>query len=143
MILMDKTMKSCWNGMPNKRTSVSNLCGCAHVHVLAYIQTFFVWIFILLISICIVCYCIFSSICLYMYEYYSHTYMYYIYMYIHIHRERENYAEPIKPLKLVIMSATMRVGDFRNPRLFPSPPPIIKVFMWIYTYLFIFFRKFE
>eukprot|EP01034_Spumella_vulgaris_P001034 gene1034-1376_t len=25
------------------------------------------------------------------------------------------------------MSATMRVTDFQNPRLFPSPPPIIKV----------------
>lgn len=42
-------------------------------------------------------------------------------------QDRALYAEPIQPLKLVIMSATMRVEDFRNPRLFPSPPPIIKV----------------
>ena len=41
--------------------------------------------------------------------------------------ERHLYEVPIQPLKLVIMSATMRVEDFRNPRLFPSPPPIIKV----------------
>jgi hypothetical protein len=41
--------------------------------------------------------------------------------------ERLGYAEPIRPLKLVIMSATLRVQDFANPTLFPSPPPIIKV----------------
>ena len=41
--------------------------------------------------------------------------------------DRHLFEEPIQPLKLVIMSATMRVEDFRNPRLFPSPPPIIKV----------------
>ena len=43
-------------------------------------------------------------------------------------QDRAQYAEPIQPLKLVIMSATMRVDDFRNPRLFPAPPPIIKVY---------------
>ncbi len=33
------------------------------------------------------------------------------------------------PLKLVIMSATLRVEDFtENRRLFPTPPPVIKVF---------------
>jgi hypothetical protein len=42
-------------------------------------------------------------------------------------QDRAQFAEPIQPLKLVIMSATMRVDDFRNPRLFPAPPPIIKV----------------
>jgi ATP-dependent RNA helicase DHX37/DHR1 len=32
------------------------------------------------------------------------------------------------PLKLIVMSATLRVDDFiSNPRLFPSPPPIISV----------------
>ena len=41
--------------------------------------------------------------------------------------ERQDYEEPLKPLKLVIMSATLRVEDFLNPTLFPSPPPIIKV----------------
>lgn len=53
--------------------------------------------------------------------------------------ERDQYAEPLKPLKLVIMSATMRVDDFQNPRLFPAPPPIIKVMwcsaMWCYVML--------
>lgn len=35
---------------------------------------------------------------------------------------------PLKPLKLVIMSATLRVEDFTaNSRLFPSPPPVIRV----------------
>lgn len=32
------------------------------------------------------------------------------------------------PLKLIIMSATLRVDDFaRNPRLFKNPPPLLKV----------------
>lgn len=47
--------------------------------------------------------------------------------------EREHYALPLQPLKLIIMSATMRVNDFQNPRLFPTAlPPIIKV---MYYYL--------
>lgn len=34
---------------------------------------------------------------------------------------------PIKPLKLVIMSATLRVSDFtENRQLFPQPPPLLK-----------------
>jgi len=34
----------------------------------------------------------------------------------------------IYPLKLIIMSATLRVDDFTsNQRLFPIPPPVIKV----------------
>ncbi|KAJ1412834.1 hypothetical protein B484DRAFT_173441 [Ochromonadaceae sp. CCMP2298] len=41
--------------------------------------------------------------------------------------ERSLYAEPLKPLKLIIMSATMRVEDFLNPRLFPTPPPVVRV----------------
>ena len=33
-----------------------------------------------------------------------------------------------KPLKLIIMSATLRVSDFsENPALFKTPPPIINV----------------
>jgi HrpA-like RNA helicase len=42
--------------------------------------------------------------------------------------ERSQYDPPIQPLKLIIMSATMRVNDFKNPRLFPRPPPVIKVY---------------
>ena len=42
--------------------------------------------------------------------------------------EQENCILPLQPLKLIIMSATMRVNDFQNPRLFPERmPPIIKV----------------
>ena len=41
--------------------------------------------------------------------------------------ERGQYAEPLQPLKLVIMSATMRVEDFSTPRLFPAPPPVLRV----------------
>ncbi|KAI1500449.1 helicase associated domain-containing protein [Biscogniauxia marginata] len=34
----------------------------------------------------------------------------------------------IKPLKLIIMSATLRVADLtQNPNLFPTPPPVIEV----------------
>ena len=37
----------------------------------------------------------------------------------------------LKPLKLLIMSATLRVEDFtQNQRLFPKPPPVIKVTLW-------------
>jgi len=36
--------------------------------------------------------------------------------------------EEVTPLKLVIMSATLRVTDFvENVSLFPTPPPVIKV----------------
>ncbi|KAF4617551.1 hypothetical protein D9613_006038 [Agrocybe pediades] len=36
--------------------------------------------------------------------------------------------ENIKPLRLIIMSATLRVSDFaENKTLFPSPPPVINV----------------
>ena len=41
--------------------------------------------------------------------------------------EREGFDPPILPLKLIIMSATLRVEDFCNPTLFPYPPPIITV----------------
>jgi HrpA-like RNA helicase len=35
---------------------------------------------------------------------------------------------PIYPLKLIIMSATLRLHDFtQNSRLFPSPPPVLSV----------------
>ena len=34
----------------------------------------------------------------------------------------------VPPLKLVIMSATLRMEDFaNNAKLFPSPPPVIRV----------------
>ncbi|KAG1691161.1 hypothetical protein DVH05_027236 [Phytophthora capsici] len=42
--------------------------------------------------------------------------------------EKKTADKPIKPLKLVIMSATLRVEDFtQNQRLFPSPPPVLRV----------------
>ncbi|KAL3664978.1 hypothetical protein V7S43_010153 [Phytophthora oleae] len=42
--------------------------------------------------------------------------------------EKKTVEKPIKPLKLVIMSATLRVEDFtQNQRLFPSPPPVLRV----------------
>ncbi|KAG2509571.1 hypothetical protein BBO99_00008864 [Phytophthora kernoviae] len=42
--------------------------------------------------------------------------------------EKETAEKPIKPLKLVIMSATLRVEDFtQNHRLFPTPPPVLRV----------------
>lgn len=33
----------------------------------------------------------------------------------------------IRPLKLIIMSATLRVEDFLQSHIFPSPPPVIQV----------------
>eukprot|EP01105_Mastigella_eilhardi_P022133 TRINITY_DN5427_c0_g1_i1.p1 TRINITY_DN5427_c0_g1~~TRINITY_DN5427_c0_g1_i1.p1 ORF type:complete len:1147 (-),score=286.91 TRINITY_DN5427_c0_g1_i1:12-2945(-) len=49
-----------------------------------------------------------------------------------MHREgkaaKEGDKEPVRPLKLVIMSATLRVEDFTsNRRLFPTPPPVVHV----------------
>ena len=41
--------------------------------------------------------------------------------------DRAGYASPLSPLKLVIMSATLRVADFQGPELFDHPPPVIKV----------------
>ena len=41
--------------------------------------------------------------------------------------ERQFYEEPIAPLKLIIMSATLRIDDFKNPVLFPITPPVINV----------------
>lgn len=38
------------------------------------------------------------------------------------------FGEPIYPLKLIIMSATLRIQDFTaNQRLFATPPPVINV----------------
>lgn len=35
----------------------------------------------------------------------------------------------VLPIRLVIMSATLRVEDFtQNTRLFPKPPPVIEVY---------------
>lgn len=43
-------------------------------------------------------------------------------------QERAEAPKPIQPLKLVIMSATLRVEDFtKNQRLFPTPPPVLRV----------------
>lgn len=40
---------------------------------------------------------------------------------------RRNLTNAAKPLKLVIMSATLRVSDFtENRQLFPQPPPLLK-----------------
>lgn len=41
--------------------------------------------------------------------------------------EKSQYDPPIQPLRLIIMSATMRITDFQNPTLFPIPPPVIRV----------------
>jgi ATP-dependent RNA helicase DHX37/DHR1 len=39
----------------------------------------------------------------------------------------EKFAKTYKPLKLIIMSATLRVSDFReNSRLFSTPPPLVE-----------------
>ncbi|KAJ1923812.1 putative ATP-dependent RNA helicase DHR1 [Tieghemiomyces parasiticus] len=41
---------------------------------------------------------------------------------------RENPTGEVRPLRVIIMSATLRVEDFTgNKRLFPSPPPVIRV----------------
>jgi len=42
-------------------------------------------------------------------------------------QDRERYVPPLQPLKLVIMSATLRVDDFKVPHLFPTPPTLIRV----------------
>lgn len=42
-------------------------------------------------------------------------------------KEKEEYEKPMKPLKLIIMSATMRIEDFQNPVLFKTTPPIVRV----------------
>lgn len=41
--------------------------------------------------------------------------------------QRHLYTAPLPPLKLIIMSATLRVHDFQKPILFPLPPPVISV----------------
>lgn len=42
--------------------------------------------------------------------------------------ERAAAEPPVQPLKLVVMSATLRVEDFtQNERLFPTPPPVLRV----------------
>eukprot|EP01033_Poteriospumella_lacustris_P011225 gene11226-7981_t len=41
--------------------------------------------------------------------------------------EQADFATPLTPLKLIIMSATLRVDDFCQERLFHPLPPIIKV----------------
>lgn len=42
--------------------------------------------------------------------------------------EKKAAKPPLKPLKLIIMSATLRVEDFTaNQRLFPRPPPVLRV----------------
>ena len=42
--------------------------------------------------------------------------------------EQERQPRPLQPLKLIIMSATLRVEDFtKNQGLFPKPPPVLNV----------------
>jgi len=42
--------------------------------------------------------------------------------------EKSKAKPPIKPLRLIIMSATLRVEDFTlNTKMFPKPPPVIRV----------------
>ena len=41
--------------------------------------------------------------------------------------ERERYVPPLRPLKLVVMSATLRVEDFKAPHLFTTEPAVIRV----------------
>ena len=45
-----------------------------------------------------------------------------------LRKEMAEQGSGVPPLKLVIMSATLRVEDFAaNARLFPAPPPVIRV----------------
>lgn len=39
----------------------------------------------------------------------------------------EGSLDAVRPLKLIVMSATLRVEDFLQPRIFPTLPPVIKV----------------
>jgi HrpA-like RNA helicase len=58
--------------------------------------------------------------------------------------DKLNYEEPIAPLKLIIMSATLRIDDFKNPVLFPSiSPPVITVEARQYPVVTHFARKTE
>ena len=42
--------------------------------------------------------------------------------------DRSRYEKPLRPLKLVVMSATLRIDDFLNPTLFPMAlPPVVRV----------------
>lgn len=42
--------------------------------------------------------------------------------------EKIKFEKPIQPLKLIIMSATLKISDFQNPRLFPEKlPPVLNV----------------
>lgn len=43
-------------------------------------------------------------------------------------KKLDNNSKPFYPLKLIIMSATLRVEDFsKNNLLFPIPPPVINI----------------
>ena len=45
-----------------------------------------------------------------------------------MHDETQNESPSVMPLKLIIMSATLRIGDFvDNKKLFRDPPPVINV----------------
>lgn len=42
--------------------------------------------------------------------------------------EKLDFEKPIQPLKIIIMSATLKISDFQNPKLFPEKlPPIVNV----------------
>lgn len=47
---------------------------------------------------------------------------------VKLRQELADEGESIKPLKLIIMSATLRVDDLtKNPTLFPTPPPVLDI----------------
>ena len=55
----------------------------------------------------------------------THTHTHHI-VYLFLHPLSDIQSE--RPLKLIIMSATLRVEDFiSNSHLFPTPPPVISV----------------
>ncbi|KAI0977203.1 DEAH-box RNA helicase [Xylaria arbuscula] len=46
---------------------------------------------------------------------------------VKLREEMANEDPKISPLKLIIMSATLRISDVTNSTLFPSPPPVLNV----------------
>jgi hypothetical protein len=48
-------------------------------------------------------------------------------------KDKDSYQAPLQPLKLVIMSATLRISDFQGSNLFKNVPPVIKVCLRVDT----------
>ncbi|KAI0491083.1 DEAH-box RNA helicase [Xylaria cf. heliscus] len=46
---------------------------------------------------------------------------------VKLREEMANEDSTVSPLKLIIMSATLRISDVTNSTLFPSPPPVLNV----------------